>query len=228
PVATAESQERPPETALQVAFTWAGLGKLGLPSNVLAGFSPEFQSGMAGEENRSRRLGHVGANAPEAWWWRYGGSIPDVLVMLFALPGKLDERKRTLQDNAWDAAFELIRCLDTTDMGGHEPFGFKDGISQPCSNLGARQQLAESMVGRTMEGQPLAQLSAVPIPGIGSDPKDDPNRFTFDQDPAGTRCPFGTHIRRANPRNTDYPNRPSWWLARWLSMLGWASRLSRG
>jgi deferrochelatase/peroxidase EfeB len=79
-----------------------------------------------------------------------------------------------------------------------------------------------------MEGQPLAQLSAVPIPGIGSDPKDDPNRFTFDQDPAGTRCPFGAHIRRANPRNTDYPNRPSWWLARWLSMLGWASRLSRG
>ena len=320
PVATAESQERPPETALQVAFTWAGLGKLGLPSNVLAGFSPEFQSGMAGEENRSRRLGDVGANAPEAWWWGYGGSIPDVLVMLFALPGKLDERKRTLQDNAWDAAFELIRCLDTTDMGGHEPFGFKDGISQPWidwegtpsissdqitysnqvatgefllgyvneygkytdrplvdstdrraadlpdaedvpakkdvgrngtylvmrtleqdvhgfwkfldgqtgSNPGARQQLAESMVGRTMEGQPLAQLSAVPIPGIGSDPKDDPNRFTFDQDPAGTRCPFGAHIRRANPRNTDYPNRPSWWLARWLSMLGWASRLSRG
>src|ERR1039458_7610216 len=55
PVATAELQAHPPDGVLQVAFTWAGLGKLGLPSNVLDGFSTEFQSGMAGEENRSRR-----------------------------------------------------------------------------------------------------------------------------------------------------------------------------
>src|ERR1022692_4076698 len=67
PVATAESQERPPETALQVAFTWAGLGKLGLPSNVLAGFSTEFQSGMAGEEKPPRRFGGGGGKTPGGW-----------------------------------------------------------------------------------------------------------------------------------------------------------------
>jgi deferrochelatase/peroxidase EfeB len=316
PVATAEFQTTPHDVALQVAFTWEGVGELGLPPEALAGFSAEFQSGMV-EANRSRRLGDVDQSAPAKWWWGGPVSTPHVLVMLFAIPGKLEEWRRTVQVGAWNAAFELIRCLSTTDMGGYEPFGFKDGISQPeidwesapkiateqitytnqvaagefllgyvneygkytdrplvdstdrrAADLpdaedvparkdvgrngtyvvmrtlaqdvsafwkfvegqaaGASQQLAESMVGRTMEGQPLAQLSAVPIPGIGSDPKDDANRFTFDQDPAGTGCPFGAHIRRANPRNTDYPNRPSWWLSLVLSKLGWASRESLG
>ena len=86
---------------------------------------------MAGEESRSRRLGDVGASAPAAWWWGGAAAIPDVLVMLFAVPGKLEAWKRTVQDGSWDAAFEVIDSLDTTDLGGHEPFGFADGISQP-------------------------------------------------------------------------------------------------
>jgi len=320
PVATADVQEHPPEVVLQVGFTSVGLRNLGLPSEMLAGFSAEFQSGMAGDQNRSRRLGDVGESAPVKWWWGYGETIPDMLVMLFALPGKLDQWRRTVQNAAWDAAFELIRCLDTNDLGGYEQFGFKDGISQPeivwegppnieseqiaytnqvapgefllgyvneygkytdrplvdsadqraadlpaaedvpakkdvgrngtylvmrsleqdvrgfwkfldgqtASNPAARQQLGESMVGRTIEGLPLAQLSQGPIPGIGSAPGDDLNRFTFDRDPAGTRCPFGAHIRRANPRNTDDPNRPTWWLTRALTILGWATRVSQG
>src|SRR5262249_10873348 len=35
------------------------------------------------------------------------------------------------------------------------------------------------------------------------------NQFTFDGDQAGARCPFGAHVRRANPRNVDYPGRPT-------------------
>jgi deferrochelatase/peroxidase EfeB len=315
PVATAEFQEHTPEFALQVAFSWAGLSRLGLPSDVLAGFSAEFQSGMAGDENRSLRLGDVGPSAPAEWLWGGSTSNPDVLVMLFAMPGKL-EQWRTAQEDAWGTAFETIRCLDTSDLGGYEPFGFKDGISQPeidwaatgnggkdqitytnlvaagefllgypneygkytdrplldsndpraadllpaedmpakkdvgrngtfvvmrtleqdvrgfwrfldsqsASNAVARQQLAEQMVGRTMQGEPLAQTSAVPIPGISSGSADDYNRFTFDQDPAGTRCPFGAHIRRANPRNPDYPDRPSGLLALVWSKLGFSSK----
>jgi len=315
PVATAEIQGQPPEVALQVAFTWDGLRKLGLPSEALAGFSAEFQSGMAGDENRSRRLGDVGPSAPDNWLWGGPLSTPDVLVMLFAKPGKLAQW-RAEQEGGWGAAFELMHCLDTSDLGGHEPFGFTDGISQPeidwagtrngngdqitytnvvaagefllgyrneygkytdrplidsadpgiadllpaedvpakkdlgrngtfvvmrtleqdvrgfwrfvdsqsDSDSGARRQLAESMVGRTIEGQPLVQTSTVPIEGIGAAPADDLNRFTFDQDPAGTRCPFGAHIRRANPRNTDYPGQPSWWLPLLWSKLGFASK----
>jgi deferrochelatase/peroxidase EfeB len=44
------------------------------------------------------------------------------------------------------------------------------------------------------------------ISGVGPDPDDlRLNQFTFDIDPDGTACPFGAHIRRANPRNADLP-----------------------
>src|SRR5271165_1223133 len=315
PVATAELRTPTPQTALQVAFTCSGLRALGVPTSLVAGFSAEFQSGMAGDDNRSRRLGDVGASAPAKWSWGSSTSTPDVLVMLFAVPGKLDEWRSTVQDTTWNAAFELISCLDTSDLHGHEQFGFKDGISQPefdwadprgadshqvtytnmvavgefllgypneygkytdrplvdsadprtadllpaedvpakkdlgrngtflvmrtleqdvrgfwkfldrqtDSDPNARRKLAEAMVGRTMEGDPLAPATADPIPGIKKGSAYDSNRFTFDQDPAGTRCPFGAHIRRANPRNADFPGRPSGFLALLWNKLGFAS-----
>ena len=130
-VADAVEKVPPPDVAVQVAFTSAGLRELGLAPEVLDGFSREFQSGMAGDANRSRRLGDVGENAPGNWWWGGPASTPHALLMLFAEPGKLEGLRNSVQDAAWSAAFELIGCLETTDMGGIEPFGFKDGISQP-------------------------------------------------------------------------------------------------
>src|ERR1039458_8719785 len=119
PVATAESQERPPETALQVAFTWAGLGKLGLPSNVLAGFSPEFQSGMAGEENRSRRLGDVGANATEACWSTSPSARPRVAAS--GRIGRPDRSSgapsRTSSSSGADAAHSAAAAVSASTVG---------------------------------------------------------------------------------------------------------------
>ena len=50
------------------------------------------------------------------------------------------------------------------------------------------------------------------------------NQFTFDSDPAGARCPFGSHLRRANPRNADYPQRPAGLLHKLITMLGFGPR----
>ena len=69
----------------------------------------------------------------------------------------------------------------------------------------AADTLASRLVGRTRQGEPLAQLEPDAIPGVAG--KTQPrrlNQFTFDDDAAGVRCPFGAHIRRANPRNGDY------------------------
>src|SRR3954454_6716038 len=66
PIATADVQDPPPSTALQVAFTAPGLEALGVPAAVLASFSPEFLDGMT-DCNRSRRLGDLGANDPSQW-----------------------------------------------------------------------------------------------------------------------------------------------------------------
>jgi Dyp-type peroxidase family len=312
PITSAVTMKPPPSTAMQVAFTAAGLKALGLPPSVLAGFSPEFLSGMT-EASRSRRLGDVGSNAPSGWEWGGPDGIPHLVVMLFAGPGGLDALVREVTSGAWSQAFELLRWLGTGDLDEHEPFGFADGISQPqidwvqqrkasggqYSNVVAlgefllgysneyskytdrplvdadaasagllpaldapekkdvgrngsylvvrhlRQdvrgfwrfiyqqangdparadKLAAAMVGRTKAGDPLVPIQEEAIPGIGSEPKEvRQNRFTYDKDPAGVGCPFGAHLRRANPRNADYPGRPSG-LARLITLLGFGPR----
>ena len=74
PVSTAETKNPLPATALQIAFSAAGLRVLGVRESVIAGFSDEFIVGMAGDESRSRRLGDTGKNSPEHWHWG-GGSL---------------------------------------------------------------------------------------------------------------------------------------------------------
>ena len=288
PVSTAERKSTAPETALQVAFTASGLRAIGLPDSVVAGFSAEFLSGMAGQENRSRRLGDAGASAPAKWLWGAAGKPIDVAVMLYA-KSNLSAWDQTVQKDPWNAAFEIVTTLDTTNMNGREPFGFVDGLSQPeydwdrvttpaattasynnrlaigelllgypneynkytdrpllppagdpanrllpaedqtdfkdlgrngtylvlrqleqdvrglwqyldrqaGGDLTKRYQLAASFVGRNLDGDAIVDVSN----------KD--NSFTYANDPDGIKCPFGAHIRRANPRNADLFGNPS-------------------
>jgi len=128
-VGTAAKGPLPP-TVLQVAFTAQGLHDLGVPEAVTSGFAPEFLAGLGTDPNRARRLGDVGNNDPAQWQWGGAEAQPHVLVMAYAMPGRLDEFCRDLESH-WAVAFELMRWLPTSDMGGVEPFGFADGISQP-------------------------------------------------------------------------------------------------
>ena len=251
------------------------------------------------EPNRARRLGDVDANDPAHWNWRTDGV--DLMVMVFAKQN-LAAWQREIQKMPWDNAFEIRYTLPTSNMNGKEPFGFKDGISQPDfdwkreetsqvttteyknriaigelllgypneygrynqrplidpaadpENLLApaedepgskdfgkngtylvlrqleqdvrgfwqyldpaangdsteRYRLGSAMVGRDVDGIPL-----IPAP---ADPKG-PNDFVYDGDAAGTQCPFGAHIRRANPRNADLFGHPSGIIAQGLSRL---------
>ena len=131
PVGSAEKGPLP-QTLLQVAFGAEGLRELGVTDSVLSTFAPEFVAGLGTDANRARRLGDLGPNDPARWQW--GGPsaalLPHVLVLVYALPGQLAARCRELESH-WSVAFELMRWLPTTDMGGVEPFGFTDGISQP-------------------------------------------------------------------------------------------------
>jgi deferrochelatase/peroxidase EfeB len=91
-------------------------------------------------------------------------------------------------------------------------------------NTSEAEKLAEAFVGRTRKGSPLVPPQEQPIPGVGPDPDEVcQNQFTFDKDPMGVRCPFGAHVRRANPRNTDYPGRPKG-LAKLITMFGFGPK----
>jgi Dyp-type peroxidase family len=126
-----------PDTTMNVALTAEGLRACGLPASVLATFPIEFQEGIA-SPSRSRILGDTEESAPGAWELGGPGTEPiHAMVIIHA------------RDNrALDAecASERLR-IERTDGGvavnngalqrgyrpgtGTEPFGFRDGITQP-------------------------------------------------------------------------------------------------
>jgi len=82
--------------------------------------------------------------------------------------------------------------------------GFWNGIKGVCRQAGtpadpAREEaLAAKVVGRWRDGTPLATSPAHDGGDVAAN-----NDFDFSHtDPQGDRCPFGSHIRRANPRDT--------------------------
>jgi deferrochelatase/peroxidase EfeB len=95
---------------------------------------------------------------------------------------------------------------------------------QSGGDEGRAEKLAAAFVGRTRQGSPLVRSQEKSIEGVGSDPDDVClNQFTFAKDPAGALCPFGAHVHRANPRNADYPGRPTG-LDKLITMLGFGPR----
>ena len=125
-------QASPGEKALNVAFTYAGIKKLGLEPAILAMFSNEFITGIT-TPHRSLLLGDVEGSSPAQWAW--GGpntrSI-DMVLMMFAV----DDHELSDVYNTYAQAFaangllEVLK-LDTVDLGNKEHFGFHDGVSQP-------------------------------------------------------------------------------------------------
>jgi deferrochelatase/peroxidase EfeB len=120
------------DEAYQIAFTAAGLREIGVGEKIMDDFSPEFVEGMAGNENRSRRLGDIGENDPQKWSWGVGDREPHVLLILLASDAKrLEALVDSMLEQALGAGLSKIDILATSDMHGLEPFGFVDGGSQP-------------------------------------------------------------------------------------------------
>ena len=125
-------EERPEGRAVNVAFTGEGLGRLGLAPEVLAQFPNELVTGMT-TEHRRRILGDRGPDAPENWAWG-GPQTPAIgaVLLLYArddleLGRLVEEQSATLAG----AGIGIVHQLETSDLDGFEPFGFRDGISQP-------------------------------------------------------------------------------------------------
>jgi Dyp-type peroxidase family len=104
------------------------------------------------------------------------------------LPAEEDASHRDLGRNG---SYVVVRQLE------QDVAGFRDFVNAQSQNSSEASSLAAAMVGRRKDGEPL----------IGSESANsgDLNAFTYESDPDGTRCPFGAHIRRTNPRNGDYP-----------------------
>jgi len=64
-----------------------------------------------------------------------------------------------------------------------------------------RELLAAKLVGRWRSGAPLTLAPTQDDPDLGADPRRNDD-FTYAADPDGHRVPFGSHMRRMNPRDT--------------------------
>jgi Dyp-type peroxidase family len=120
------------DTAVHVAFTAAGLRRLGLPEQAADGFSLEFLGGMTAP-NRSRFLGDAGPSDPGSWAWGAPGEpVVDGLILLYARSADLlNERHAELTHRLAEVGAGGVTVLDTLERLDREPFGFRDGISQP-------------------------------------------------------------------------------------------------
>jgi deferrochelatase/peroxidase EfeB len=87
--------------------------------------------------------------------------------------------------------------------------GFWRWLASHTGSAEGALALAEKMVGRRRDGQPLPGLAA-----------DDAHGFLFGDDPAGIHCPIASHVRRANPRSGDDPNGRRGFLRDLISSLG--------
>ena len=65
-----------------------------------------------------------------------------------------------------------------------------------------RELVAAKLVGRWRSGAPLTLAPNVDNPALGADPRRN-NDFNYANDPHGRQVPFGSHIRRMNPRDTE-------------------------
>lgn len=123
------------------------------------------------------------------------------------------EDQRSLKDFGRNGSYLVLRQLGQ-DVPGFWQFVDKAAGSSPKK----REQLAAAMVGRKRDGSPLMTQTEETIPGIPQD--DATNHFTYVNDPRGQKCPFGSHVRRANPRTGDLPAGVTGWWSWFVKTLG--------
>ena len=183
-----------PGSQTNIAFTLSGMEKLGLPPETLSVFPREFQMGMAAPE-RSRRLGDLDANAPETW--QFGGPKTPAIDLLLMLYGR-DEAtleqatKRTFDPSPASNGIEEIFRQSSIRENANEPFGFRDGISQPTIEGASDKVLPGQSIlkaGEFLLGHVDEYGDLVPVPTVAREL--DPLRILTSDSSQPARASFG-------------------------------------
>ena len=121
------------DTCIHMGFTSAGLRALGLKENNISSFTREFREGMV-TPHRQRLLADFDNSDPLHWQW--GGPHNDRIDIILLVFGKdedaTDNYFNTIKENT-NSACKVVHILKGNSLpNNREPFGFRDGISQPA------------------------------------------------------------------------------------------------
>ncbi|HSP10542.1 MAG TPA: Dyp-type peroxidase [Candidatus Dormibacteraeota bacterium] len=130
-VLTAAPWSAKPDSGVNIAFSYAGLSALQLPSATLASFPQDFREGMAA---RAAVLGDEGDNAPANWEGPLGREDVHILVVISAAHQQAlnahDLRIRTSIEQAGGLT-TIYDDIGSALAGNREHFGYADGFAQP-------------------------------------------------------------------------------------------------
>ncbi|MEN0129887.1 MAG: Dyp-type peroxidase [Brevundimonas sp.] len=124
--------ESPTDRAMNLALTHDGVRRLTEWDDLPDGFSEPFRTGMD-TEYRNRILGDTGTNDPSGWVWGRAGAEPiDLLLLLYAHDEPtLAALVAEVRGQADLDGVHVQHVLGADALSDREPFGFRDGISQP-------------------------------------------------------------------------------------------------
>jgi Dyp-type peroxidase family len=115
--------------ACNIGFSAPGLERLDVPPALRAGFSDEFQKGMAG---RSDELGDRGPSHPEHWTVdTFRDRSAHLVVSVYAHTPELRKREFDRLRKEFDRHDMKVRHCREVERRKHEHFGFADGLAQP-------------------------------------------------------------------------------------------------
>jgi Dyp-type peroxidase family len=197
-------------TAVNIALTWPGLQQFGILAEAMLTFPREYWQGM-GHGERRRVLGDTGECDPQ--YWEFGGGTENadqrpttdnpqpisdteihLLLMLYGHTAQsLDEiTERCWSTVAADSGLTLVYRQDSHKESDKEPFGFKDGISQPAiADPHLKPDPGQDVLnaGEFLIGYQNAYGQPPPMPSIAA-AQDPANLLTADPDAAGRKA-FG-------------------------------------
>jgi len=130
-VLTAAPWSEKPASGLNIAFSYAGLVALALPSQTLASFPQAFREGMAA---RASLLGDQALSAPANWEAPLGTPDVHVLVMIAAADqDALDAHDRRIRESIQrSGGLTVIHDAHASFLPDYrEHFGYADGFAQP-------------------------------------------------------------------------------------------------